>query len=277
MMNFKNVLFLAASGTLNPSHLFASANNFVCTVEIGFTTLEDKETPKNDISVPGINVLKYGIPAVFSERFDMVTEDDTWAHSNEFESYQMKDVPSEDDEGAADLALDVAKTVIFDSRSLRGGERGLREYPKGCYFNPKCWKYYMRARRSFVRNKYYYGSTICRLCDNDDDAAVAETNVISLNTEEERLVTLDHILGTVALDNLHDNPAHKAFEEDFCGETMKLKGFDAFKTIQDCEIVFRCRAATKEEESAVELDIRDNRLADGEDVLYSATAVAAAN
>ena len=86
------LLLVAFSGNLGG----VKAEEFVCDITLEFATWEDASLPKEDILVPDMNILKYGIPHVLTERFDILAGAGNWMTDHTFQSYQLKEAKDED-------------------------------------------------------------------------------------------------------------------------------------------------------------------------------------
>eukprot|EP00536_Pseudo-nitzschia_multiseries_P018319 jgi/Psemu1/55050/gm1.55050_g len=312
MMLFKNnagstlasFLFLAATGNLKSffldssasSLLYVSAEEMVCTGSLDFDTWEDKKIPTKDIPVPNTYVLKYGIPAVLAERFDMNTGEGNWVQSFEFESFKKESDDSSD--FAANLSIvDATSSSELDnepvpreiSRSLRGETETLgRGLPLSCYYNWRCRNHFMNKKKEYYQGHLRIKRMImCRLCEVDDD--MLDSNMEDLESyfgAEKRTLTLDQLMGKVSLEDHENRPAHEEFERDVCDELAVLKGYPSFETIKNCKVRFDCRPATEDERKLTEdstiviADRRDDAQTEAtNDPLYmvTSTVVAAAN
>lgn len=69
-----------------------SAEQLSCDISIDINTWEDKTLSTKEVPVPNSKLLKYGIGAVISEKFDINADvgTETWLTSNKFRSFQMK-------------------------------------------------------------------------------------------------------------------------------------------------------------------------------------------
>ncbi len=86
------LLLVAFSGNFSG----VKAEEFVCDITLEFATWEDASLPKEDILVPDMNLLKYGIPHVLTERFDILAGAGNWMTDHTFQSYQLKEAKDED-------------------------------------------------------------------------------------------------------------------------------------------------------------------------------------
>lgn len=300
---------IAFAGLIGPSsHLLVSAQRLVCDITVDVFTWEDKTLPYKNIPLPSINVLKYGIPAVLDERFDLNAEDDTWLATDKFKSFQFKsaqpynpgldsnaDSPSSFDslDDQPDASAKDNLNSDDDSFSLnsfgapsdsaaitasrlrsRSRSRSLQFMPKKCWTNHKCRAEYMKKYNSRIRMNGYIPNTkgMCRLCSVDDDFLLEDVHP--------REVTLDQLMGTATYDDYEENPLHLAFETDFCTELRNLKkSYASFEHAEDCKVVFNCREADEEElfeevgnNDLSIVDLRDSHKDNKTGVLYSITA-----
>eukprot|EP00537_Pseudo-nitzschia_pungens_P016308 CAMPEP_0172399342 /NCGR_PEP_ID=MMETSP1061-20121228/40536_1 /TAXON_ID=37318 /ORGANISM="Pseudo-nitzschia pungens, Strain cf. pungens" /LENGTH=298 /DNA_ID=CAMNT_0013132201 /DNA_START=123 /DNA_END=1019 /DNA_ORIENTATION=- len=293
MMLFKNnagsilasFLFLAATGNLASffsdssasSLLYASANELACTATVSFNTWEDKTIPQKDLPVPNAGVLKYGIPTVLAERFDMNAGEGNWMQSFDFQSFQIE--ADDPDDASSSRVESVSREV---SRSLRGVEA----MPSQCYYRRKCREYFMRERKNRwlgrirLSNQRDIGCNLCQV-DDDDAAASAAASLSERLGPEERNLTLDQLKGEVALDNYDYQPSQAEFERDFCNELAFLKDYSSFETVMNCDVQLHCRAATEDEKSDQDnlsiTDYRDVQDGDANGLSYVVTSTAEAS
>jgi len=199
-------LTLATSPMLGVSSSMAAAEELTCTIGLDVYTWEDKSLPTKQVPVPSINVLKYGVVAVFLERFDILAGRDTWLTSDTFRSYQLQAAPSDDNDDDDDVPsfealvlghTDSKATIAADASepgsgsgppfasssssttasSLRSSSssssngRSLQFMPSKCWRDYKCRAAYMRKYRSrIMMNGYIHRSNAaCNLCPDDDD------------------------------------------------------------------------------------------------------------
>lgn len=297
---------IAFAGLIGPSsHLLVSAQRLVCDITVDVFTWEDKTLPYKKVPLPSVNVLKYGIPAVLDERFDLNAEDDTWLATDKFKSFQFKsaqpynpgldsnaDSPSFD---SLDDQSDTSATVTLDSdddsfplnsfgapsdsaaitaSASRLRSRSLQMMPSHCWRNHKCRGDFMKKYNSRIRMTGYIPTTngMCRMCSSDDDFLLEDVHP--------REVTLDQLMGTATYDDYEENSLHLAFETDFCTELHNLKkSYASFEHAEDCKVVFNCREADEEElfeevgnNNLSIVDLRDSHKDNETGLLYSITA-----
>ena len=261
----------------SPSLLFASAEELTCGMTLSIYTWEDKTIPDKDVPIPGINVLKYGLTAVLTERFDMEADENVWMKSNEFHSFEMRNAGHELStatvaavawsnigNASADASVD-ANAVFLDPMDdapieTEPRQRSLRvKKPKNCFRSYDCKKRWMRLKQA---NSYLVGildlGGRCHLCTEDDDAMGVATAALPAEGKE---FTLDQITGRIGTDNTVDKPSHLVFENDVCNEIRSLKGYQSFETAEGCKIAFHCKKSngTMGEDNAIEHIVVDNR------------------
>jgi hypothetical protein len=272
--------------------LSVSAEQMSCDISIDISTWEDKTLSTKEIPVPNNKLLKYGIGAVISEKFDVNADvgTETWLASNKFQSYQMKPVytPTALDDADADDSVDYdasSAIALPDPSSKSRLRRGLGSnfMPKHCWRSYKCQSEFMKryVSRIMMRGRIDTNPGMCRWCSIDDDVAHDDAALGMV-----RELTLDQLVGNVSDDEEQDSsslkdkkPLHVAFEKDVCLELTKFnKAYSSFETSERCKIKFHCRPVEDgelDEESKSELVIVDHRdIGEGNDdgFLYSVTA-----